>query len=229
MIKRIYRNYLKLKNINKCKFYGNNHCFDKATFFEGLNEVFDETTLINCKLGLASYVGQRCVLKNTKIGRFCSIGDEVLAVVGNHPTTKFVSTYPAFYSKAYQGKVKFVNTDKFNKYKYLDPMQKISIIIGNDVWIGSRVSILEGVEIGDGAIIAAGAVVTKKVPPYAIVGGVPAHIIKYRFTEEKIEWLLHVQWWYKDYSWICRNAEYFDNIDAFMSMAKFGGDMSMEK
>lgn len=67
--------------------------------------------------------------------------------------------------------------------------------IGNDVWIGTRAMILDGITIGDGAVIGAGAVVTKNVPPYAIVGGVPAKIIKYRFSQDKINELLASQWW----------------------------------
>ena len=70
--------------------------------------------------------------------------------------------------------------------------------IGNDVWIGLNATILDGVTIGDGAIVAAGAVVTKDVPPYAVVAGVPAKIIKYRFTESQIDFLLKFRWWEKD-------------------------------
>ena len=75
--------------------------------------------------------------------------------------------------------------------------QNFHIVIKNDVWIGSHVLLLEGITIGDGAIIAAGAVVTKDVPPYSIVGGVPAKIIKKRFDDDTIRQLLELDWWSK--------------------------------
>lgn len=74
--------------------------------------------------------------------------------------------------------------------------------------------------ISDGAIVAAGAVVTKDVPPYAIVGGVPAKIIRYRFTEEQIEWLMELKWWDKDEQWIKAHAKHFDDIEHFMEIVK---------
>jgi hypothetical protein len=72
--------------------------------------------------------------------------------------------------------------------------------IGNDVWIGDRAFIMAGVRIGDGAVVAAGAVVTKDVPPYAVVGGVPARIIKYRFDQPTVDKLLELKWWRYDIS-----------------------------
>ena len=80
-----------------------------------------------------------------------------------------------------------------------------SCIIGNDVWIGNDVRIIGGITIGDGAIVGLGAVVTKDVPPYAVVGGVPAKIIRYRFEQDKIEELLRDKWWNKEEEWIKDN------------------------
>jgi tetrahydrodipicolinate N-succinyltransferase len=76
--------------------------------------------------------------------------------------------------------------------------------------------LIDGVTIGDGAIIGAGAVVTKDVPPYAIVGGIPARLIKYRFEPDEIEFLLKLKWWDKDLEWIKNNSKLFNNIKKLM-------------
>ena len=88
-------------------------------------------------------------------------------------------------------------------------MRVAEVVIGNDVWIGMRVIIMPGVSVGHGAVIGAGAVVVKDVPPYAIVGGVPAKIIRYRFTPEVIEKLLEFQWWNYDEAILKKNVSLF--------------------
>ena len=88
------------------------------------------------------------------------------------------------------------------------------------MWIGEDVKIKGGVTIGDGAIVAMGAVVAKDVPPYAIVGGVPAKIIKYRFSQDVIEELLSIKWWTKDDAWLKENASCFRNIDDFIRLIR---------
>ncbi|GAD09167.1 acetyltransferase [Gluconobacter frateurii NBRC 103465] len=119
------------------------------------------------------------------IGDYCSIGPNVTIALGNH-RADLVTTYPfktlsQFWPKAEDGEG--------------DHSSKGDVVIGNDVWIGSGATILSGVTIGDGAIVAAGAVVTKNVAPYGIVGGNPAKLIKFRFSESIITRLLALAWW----------------------------------
>jgi virginiamycin A acetyltransferase len=115
------------------------------------------------------------------IGRFCSIARYVTIQEYNHPINR-MSSY-------------FINKNYFNGDIEMDIESKGPIIIGNDVWIGAQCVILSGVKIGDGAIIAANSVVTSEVPPYAIVSGSPAKVVKYRFSEEIINKLLSIKWW----------------------------------
>lgn len=134
-----------------------------------------------------SYIGRNSMVQHATIGSFCSIANDVYIGLGAHPSHTF-STSPLFYRVANTFNVSLVENDyDFAEYRPIE--------IGHDVWIGSRAMVLDGVKVGDGAIIAANAVVTKDVPAYAVVAGVPAKIIRYRFSPEKIDKLLSEQWW----------------------------------
>lgn len=118
-----------------------------------------------------------------KIGSFCSIARNVTIQEYNHNPENFTTYY--------------IKQNLLNKKEINEKVSKGSIVIGNDVWIGAQCIILSGAQIGDGAIIAANSVVTGKIPSYAIAGGTPAKVIKYRFSEEKINKLLDSDWFNK--------------------------------
>jgi acetyltransferase-like isoleucine patch superfamily enzyme len=134
-------------------------------------------------LGDCSYVTRGTIIGPAVIGKFCSVGNYCQIGMPEHPLT-FVSTSPRTYGRSNV----FGKRDDWNDF----PRPPV---IGNDVWIGSGAQVLQGVKVGDGAVLAAGAIVTKDVPPYAIVAGVPARILRYRFDENRIQTLLRLKWW----------------------------------
>jgi acetyltransferase-like isoleucine patch superfamily enzyme len=146
----------------------------------------ENSYLNNIRLGRFSYIARECHLDEVKIGSFVSIGARSVLGLGDHPTN-FPSTSPVFYSIRSQCGTTFAKTSSYDERK--------PIMIGHDVWIGSGVFVCDGISIGDGAIVAAGAVVTRDVPPYALVGGVPAKLLRFRFPEPQIARLRGLAWW----------------------------------
>ncbi len=181
--------------------------FDFKCKFMKPNYIGKGSVVLGCELGKYSYLGNYCILTNVKIGNFCSIGDNVKLIAACHPIS-FVSTSPVFYSKKSTIGT-FVSEQKFNDYKYVKGTN-FKVIIEHDVWIGSDSILMGGIKIGTGAIIAAGAVVTKDVLPYSIVGGCPAKHIKFRFAPDIIAKLLECKWWDQDDLWINENSKYFN-------------------
>lgn len=146
-----------------------------------------------CKIGSGVSIGEHTFINEytrvdyncSSIGKYCSISHNVKIGMGPHPVG-YSSTSPVFYSKA-RG---FIEKDGYDEIA-----DKGKTVIGNDVFIAANAIILAGVRVGDGAVVAAGSVVTKDVPPYGIVAGIPAKIVKMRFPEDIRNALLKSHWW----------------------------------
>lgn len=202
-------NTVKLIMKNRTLKLGFNVLIDRNSSIGKYNYLATGVTFKNSIIGDYSYIGENSYIHNTTIGKFTCIGPNVKIGLGEHPTNKFVSVHPIFYSTAKQVGVSFVKKEKFDEYQ-------TKPIIGNDVWIGTNVIISSNITVGDGAIIAAGSVVTKDVLPYSIVGGVPAKNIKKRFSPEEIETLRQVKWWEWTVEDIRQKVEFFDDIKLFL-------------
>lgn len=181
-----------------------------GTRLEGRNLVGKNSVLKNCVMGFGSYVQQGCDITDADIGRYTSIGSDVKTVIGSHPTKKLVALHPAFNVSDEITGFTYVKESRFKD------MPEKRTRIGSDVWLGNDVRIMGGVEIGDGAVVGTGALVTKDVPPYSINVGVPARIVKYRFTEDQIEGLLVSKWWDRDEEWIRSNIDRFGGVEEFL-------------
>lgn len=193
--------YMELK-----KFYPNVNYYSPF----GYIELYD-------KIGRYTYGITNTTVENPNliesIGAYCSINKHAkIGTLGNH-SLETVTTFPFKYITGMVFEDEF--EDKTNK----------KIEIGNDVWIGTNAIILPGVKIGDGAVIGAGAVVTKDVPPYAIVGGVPAKLIRYRFEHNIIQSLLEIKWWNWEVNKIKDNIELFYNTEEFISKFQKSNDI----
>lgn len=168
----------------------------------GYNKIGKNTGVSNSIIGNYTYIGDYSRINNVKIGNYVSIANYFKIGLGIHPTN-YISTCQLFYNSSNHLKITLTDKTLFNG------SESGTSEIGNDVWIGENVIVMSGIKIGDGAIIGAGAVVTKDVPNYAIVGGVPAKIIRYRFSEKVIKSLLKLKWWDKEIEWLKLNQRYF--------------------
>jgi acetyltransferase-like isoleucine patch superfamily enzyme len=199
----------KNRNISFLMFY------DKATRISYKSSIQRFVIMRESDIDDYSYIAFSSNLYNTTVGKFCSISSFVNIGLGTHPT-KFLSTSPIFVSKNNAAGHKWVKENVYNgKPKHVS--------IGNDVWIGTKVSIMGGVKVGNGAIIGAHSVVTKDVPSYAIVGGVPAKILKYRFHFDIIKKLEALSWWNLAFISLLNILDFFQselavyNINLFIS------------
>lgn len=147
------------------------------------------------------------VIENTSIGKFCSIALGVKIGLSSH-NYNYVTTHP------------FILKGKHSTKNHESRGIKTKTIIGNDVWIAADAIIFLGVKIGDGAVIASGSIVTKDVPSYTIVAGVPAKIIKKRFNDVTIENLMETKWWNWDKDKINENISLFKDVEKFIENEK---------
>ncbi len=215
----IKRNYYRFIYRKKNVRFGPKVLLNTKNHFEGNNTIGKHTEIATCHIGLGTYVSDNSIIKYARVGRFCSIGSNVHTGLGRHPSNTFVSTHPSFFSTKQQAGFSFAKHDIFDEHVFLDAEKRYVVEIGNDVWIGSNVMIMDGISIGDGAIIAAGAIVTRNVLPYAIVTGIPAKQLKFRFSEDQIKKLLALKWWDWDFAEIRSKSHLFSNIDKLLAMS----------
>ena len=175
-------------------------------------KVDSQCELTRVSIGRFSYVCSGSHITDAVIGAFCSCGGGVSIGGGLHPL-EMVSTSPIFLKGKNIFHKNLANFD-FEGSK--------TVHIGNDVWIGNGVYIKSGVTIGDGAVIGAHAVVTHDVPPYAIVAGVPAALLRYRFSQEVIDGLLNLKWWNWPLDKIQQNAELFQRPTDLLAAVQQG-------
>lgn len=183
--------------------------------FEGSN-VIGAHSWFKGVMGYGSYIGNNSSLY-AKIGRFVSIGPSCMVITGRHPYTyPFVSTSPIFYSTKKQCGVNFVKETLF--IERVNAEGDFPVSIGHDVWINAGVKIVQGVKIGDGTVVLSGAVVTKDTPPFSIVGGIPAKVIKYRFNPDDIKFIEKSKWWDWPIQTLKKNCNALCDIELFKKL-----------
>lgn len=178
--------------------------------------LFHNVDFVNSEIGDYSYIARNTIVHNTKIGKFCSIGPNVVIGYGDHPI-HLLSTSPVFYTKK-TGFDLGPNKDLFFGHSKVE--------IGNDVWIGANVFVKNGIKIGNGAVIGAGSVILKDVEPYSITVGVPGKMKSKRFPEDVIFKLQELKWWdwssevIKDNHDILSSEKIIENMDLLYEIKK---------
>lgn len=202
-----------------CKFHGRVQIAYTANAtlqseFEGMCKLHPYSQF-HGKLGLGSYIGPYSIL-SADVGRFTSIGRNCNSNSGIHPyTIPFATTSPCFFSlncRSQSGET-FATQQLFDEQRLIDRDRAVAVKIGSDVWIGEGVFLVGRITIGDGAVVLAHAVVTKDIPPYAIVGGMPARILRYRYDRETIDLLLKVKWWNNSIDWFKANWRLLSDVE----------------
>ena len=212
LIPRSVRDFINWKKLQVCNNLAVIHrgvSADQASRFSKNCVIFSGTFVSNSQIGKYTYVQRDSSVLNADIGPFSSIAEGCRIGLPSHPLGQ-VSTSPVFYDSS-QPLPKFLIGESDRDF-----IQNRTFI-GADVWIGDGAKILAGVHIGTGAVVGAGAVVSRDVPPYAIVGGVPARIIRMRFNENVCERLLQSRWWEKDDEELVSISYLFKDPEQFLA------------
>lgn len=194
--------------------------YDSDTRISNKSRIQRFVIMRDSKIGDYSYIGYSSNLYRATIGKFCSISKHVSIGLTHHPTD-FLSTSPVFFTEHNATGIRWIEKDAYDD-------RPESVTIGNDVWIAMNVTIMGGVTIGNGAIIGAHSVVTKDVPPYAIVGGIPAKVIRYRFSASVIAKLQALKWWDLPEEFLKKHVSLFqkpvtdENIAAILQVVNSG-------
>lgn len=204
----LWRQYMRVKHPS-CTIHA--HTLARHVQLEPKVTLEHGTYIGAARIGKCTFIGAGTYVdKSTRsIGRFCSIAMGCRIGLKDHPMDR-VSTHPFTYSR---------------KYGYRPDNEGLPGIsdrtteIGNDVWIGANVTVLAGVRIGDGAVLGVNSLVTKDVPPYAIVYGSPARLVRYRFEEATIARLQALAWWDRDDAWLARELPRFRDVQALLAAA----------
>jgi acetyltransferase-like isoleucine patch superfamily enzyme len=180
---------------------------DERSALGTYNVLFSNVKILSSVIGDHTYVQENATICDAEVGKFCSIAMGASIGVPQHQLSS-VSSHPAFYLR---------NTPLAKTYSDQDMFRTFhKTFIGHDVWIGQNAIIMNGLRVGIGAVIGAGAVVTRDVPAYAVVGGVPAQIIKYRFDEKLRNDLLGSKWWDMPEEWMENNYSLFQDPLKFL-------------
>lgn len=174
----------------------------------GTSKVESGSTILRASFDRHSFCGYDCTIIDCDVGAFCSIASKVTIGGARHPI-EYASTSPVFLS--HRDSVKA----KFSRHPYT---WRVKTTIGHDVWIGEGAFIKGGVNIGHGSIIGMGSVVTNDVPPYAIVAGNPARLIRMRFNAKIIDAFMKLNWWYLPDHELRRLAPYFQDPESMLAM-----------
>lgn len=168
----------------------------KSTFEGPFSALKDTQIGPDVRIGKYSGFNKDCFFARGQMGSFCAVGARVAINPFNHPIDWLSINEFQYHPRSFDW------VEEYNAIERLErtPDMFEPVTIGHDVWIGHNANIMPGVTIGTGAVVGAGAIVTKNVPPYAIVAGVPADIIRYRFDTETVKRLLATRWWEFDLS-----------------------------